>query len=543
MASDELDALLTAGVVGPDGTTTALTAKDISRILGQARGTGFGKGRGAPASPPGGDAEPPPTPRVEGLKTTSGDELGAAFDALEAGGAPAPPRPEPPRPEPPRPEPPPLNKATDRDALPTSVMAKAERPRAPAADVPDDEWGDGGAEEAPTNALPSRQPPAAGQTPVPGAEAGAPGATPGNASSSSGGAAWAAGQAAPFATPPQPPSAPASAPASAQVTPSVPASAPASARVTPGVPTSAPTTARVPPSVPASAPASAPALTPPSARVTPSAPAAAPASVPAPPPPPVQASVPASAPAPPPVQASAPASFPAPASPQVVPTSVPPPPSAMGARVHAGPSGAPPAVVDTPLVVPKSRTGLIAALVMSIITIVVVTIFLLLRSSNGEEPSRAPGVGKAAPGAATQAGNVAAASPAEAAARAALWRMAEGVRACSRNVLGDLPGTAPAIPSTFGQLKGGLYASAPNDYHSPVYSCTNFRQTEPQAFQIQWQIFKDKGEGMAIAWLDTNSDGKPDRALGLRAKLVKSGEVSLGEIEPLEPLPAVTSLR
>ncbi|WP_156338104.1 hypothetical protein [Chondromyces crocatus] len=131
-------------------------------------------------------------------------------------------------------------------------------------------------------------------------------------------------------------------------------------------------------------------------------------------------------------------------------------------------------------------------------------------------------------------------STSEAAARAALWQFAEGVRGCARTVIGELPGTAPAIPPSFSQLKGSAYTSGPNDYRSPVYGCTSFRQSEPQAFQIQWQAFKGGTEGMTIAWLDTNGDGAADRSLGLSVKLIKKGEIALGEaIEVLDPIPPV----
>jgi hypothetical protein len=187
---------------------------------------------------------------------------------------------------------------------------------------------------------------------------------------------------------------------------------------------------------------------------------------------------------------------------------------------------------------------MIAALVMSILTVIAITAFLLLRSPGGDDPSKrpAPTDTNALP-APPAPGRVSTApvAPAEAAARAALWRLAEGVRACARDVIDTLPGTAPAIPTSFAMMKGGVYASSAGDYRSPVYDCTGFRQTEPQPFQIQWQIFKGGSEGMAIAWLDANGDGSADRALGLRVKLVKRSQVVIGEnIETLEPLPAVS---
>lgn len=408
MASDELDALLTAGV-NPDGSTAALSAKELNRILKDVR-SGFGKKKSRASSPGLSKSdEAPPTPRVQ---RGSSDELGAAFDALEAGEkaeAPAPRRFAP------------LPSLGEKDSVPTRVVD----PASLEAEEPEGYWDEVDVEELPTAAMSPKRP----------------------------------------APPPYP---------------AVPRPPPLPGSVQPVTTSNSPT---LPPAGPASGTAGS-------------------------------------------------GSFPA-------PTTSPP----QSGSVQIRPSAMPPAVVaESPPVQSRPRTGLIAAVVMSIITILALTLFLLLRSSSGEPAQQRTG-DATAPGAGAQAGGAVSASPAEAAARAALWRMAEGVRACARNVLGDLPGSAPAIPASFNQLKGGVYASAPNDYRSPVYSCTNFRQTDPQAFQIQWQIFKDKSEGMAIAWLDTNSDGKPDRALGLRAKLVKAGEVSIGEIEVIEPLPAVSNVR
>ena len=223
------------------------------------------------------------------------------------------------------------------------------------------------------------------------------------------------------------------------------------------------------------------------------------------------------------------------------PVSVPSSSSAQGRNPGAS------VIVDEPTLAPMtraSRMGLIVALVVSALMVIALTAFLLTRSPGANQPSGegapssqpetppAPG-----PGAMTVPASV---SPTEAAAHAALWRLAEGVRGCASSVIGELPGTAPAIPPSFAQLKAGPYTSGPGDYRSPVYSCTSFRQSEPQAFQIQWQVFKGGTDGMAIAWLDGNGDGSPDRAIGLRVKLVKKGEITLGDqVEALEPLPPV----
>ncbi|WP_156040680.1 hypothetical protein [Chondromyces apiculatus] len=191
-----------------------------------------------------------------------------------------------------------------------------------------------------------------------------------------------------------------------------------------------------------------------------------------------------------------------------------------------------------------SRFGLILAIVVSVITVVAITAFLLTRGSGTPTPGSAPAPTAPAEPVPSrgqeETGDVSSAASTEAAARAALWQFAEGVRGCARTVIGELPGTAPAIPPSFSQLKSSPYQSGPGDYRSPVYSCTSFRQSEPQAFQVQWQVFKGGTDGMAIAWLDGNGDGAADRALGLRVTLVKKGEIAVGEsIEVLDPIPSV----
>lgn len=423
MASDELDALLEIAGTGVAGATAALSAKDLNRLLA-ARAAGFGKtGRAQSQATDNAPTAPPPPPPA--------DEVGAAFDALEASpdaSAALAPAPVPaPIPESADPDfgPTPIHQARDRDSLPTSVMDRPDRVETLA---PEEVWAEPAEDdddEKATARLPSWSPPAEPMPPLP---------------------------------PPPPLSPP---------------------RLSPPPPMS------------------------PAPRVSPSAP---------------------------PPWSSAPASS-APASSGNL---------QLGAArniVDEESTGLAP--------MPRaSRVGMIIALVISAITVIAITAFLLRGSPGDEKPSGdpAPSAGPQAPqaprpGSSVEPGSV---SPAEAAARAALWRFGEGVRACAVNVIGELPGTAPAIPPSFSQLKAGPYTSGPNDYRSPVYSCTNFRQSEPQAFQIQWQVFKGGNDGMAIAWLDQNGDGAADRALGLRVRFVKKGEVTIGEqIDALEPLPVV----
>jgi hypothetical protein len=193
------------------------------------------------------------------------------------------------------------------------------------------------------------------------------------------------------------------------------------------------------------------------------------------------------------------------------------------------------------------KAWMIAALTMSVFTVIGITTYLLLRSpaptgtTGGASPQQAERAPEAAPASTAGAGRSLPRGEAE--AREALQRLAAGVRACTRDVLGILPGTSPAVPASFQLMEGGAYTSVPEDYRSPVYSCTGFRHDVPQPFQIQWQVFKGGNDGMAIAWLDTDGDGKAERALGLRVKLIKRGEVEVADaVEVLEPLPAVANL-
>jgi hypothetical protein len=130
-------------------------------------------------------------------------------------------------------------------------------------------------------------------------------------------------------------------------------------------------------------------------------------------------------------------------------------------------------------------------------------------------------------------------TPAEAEARAALTRLGEGIATCARDTIGVLPGTSPAVPFTLALVQRGPYPSIPRDWSTPVWTCAKFRLEAPQRFQIQWQIVKPSLEGMGIAWLDDNADGKPDRALGFRATLKQRGEPEIGPIELLSPVPPV----
>lgn len=128
-------------------------------------------------------------------------------------------------------------------------------------------------------------------------------------------------------------------------------------------------------------------------------------------------------------------------------------------------------------------------------------------------------------------------------ARRALARFRDGIGTCVRDVISVLPGTSPAVPNAWALMKNGVYASAPSDYRTPVYSCAKYSETAPQPFQIQWQLGATPTEGLGVAWIDDDRDGKPDRAFGFTARLVKKKEVTFGEIGPLSPMPKVLPAR
>jgi hypothetical protein len=119
-------------------------------------------------------------------------------------------------------------------------------------------------------------------------------------------------------------------------------------------------------------------------------------------------------------------------------------------------------------------------------------------------------------------------------AREALLRLRAGIQACVRDIIGFLPGTSPAVPANLATLKAGPYASPPRDWSTPVWSCSKFRQAAPQRFQLQWQMTKPGAEGIAVAWLDDNADGKADRAFGFRATLKEKGHPEMGEVEAID---------
>jgi hypothetical protein len=122
----------------------------------------------------------------------------------------------------------------------------------------------------------------------------------------------------------------------------------------------------------------------------------------------------------------------------------------------------------------------------------------------------------------------------EAAARAGLEKLGEGIKKCVAKTIHVLPGTSKAVPSAFGFLKKGAYDPLINDWSSPFYACTGFKVDGPMTYAIQWQLDPTNDFGTGIAWLDDDGDGKPDRAFAFKATLVKRDVIDVGPIEPTD---------
>ena len=130
-------------------------------------------------------------------------------------------------------------------------------------------------------------------------------------------------------------------------------------------------------------------------------------------------------------------------------------------------------------------------------------------------------------------------STSEIEARKALSRLREGMGDCVRRVIGSLPGSSPAVPAAMKQTSGAGYTALPADWKTAVWSCAKFRYDAPMQFQLQWQSAKPGAEAVALAWIDDDGDGEPDRVLGFRATAKPTRDVDFGEITPMEMRPVL----
>jgi hypothetical protein len=121
------------------------------------------------------------------------------------------------------------------------------------------------------------------------------------------------------------------------------------------------------------------------------------------------------------------------------------------------------------------------------------------------------------------------------AAKKALRDLGDGLRECVKRSSMVLPGNSPAVPARLDQTAGSGYEVGLNDFHTPVWTCSMFHVASPMPFQIQWQLAKGSSEGLGIAWLDDDGDGRADRAFAFRATLKTRGQVEVGEVAPISP--------
>jgi hypothetical protein len=228
----------------------------------------------------------------------------------------------------------------------------------------------------------------------------------------------------------------------------------------------------------------------------------------------------------------------------------PPPPPSIGQHTplpHAYRPPEPPAAPKAdPRAAPSSSQPTFSKLTLAVVCATAVLLatgtVLLKRLFYGDKKTdRAQTTGLVLPAGAPQPPPP---GPIEVEVREALTRLRDGVQGCVKSNIGVLPGTSPAIPSKIAAAGGATgYASTIADWRTPVWSCARFSMSRPQRFQIQWQQQKVRTQGMGVAWIDENGDGKADRALGFRGTLKKRGEVELGEIEPIDASHPVTPTR
>ncbi|MFO0618358.1 MAG: hypothetical protein U0414_37540 [Polyangiaceae bacterium] len=138
------------------------------------------------------------------------------------------------------------------------------------------------------------------------------------------------------------------------------------------------------------------------------------------------------------------------------------------------------------------------------------------------------------PAPSASAGPTEALPEADAQARAALEKLAPLLAECAEKKIHNLPGGSPAVPDTFGWLKGGAYPATDANWNNPFFVCTTFRIIGPMPFVFQWQVDKPGVQGTALVWVDGDSDGKPDRAYAFTATMESKDKMTVGPIGPAD---------
>jgi len=186
---------------------------------------------------------------------------------------------------------------------------------------------------------------------------------------------------------------------------------------------------------------------------------------------------------------------------------------------------------------PRPRSALPTALVVAASAALAAGgIYTLIERGDETPPIAAPAVApEPPPRAEPTVARPPAPDPRVDAAKQALRTLGEGLRECVKRSAMVLPGNSPAVPTRLDQTAGRGYEVAVNDFRTPVWSCAAFHVDSPMRFQIQWQLAKGGSEGLGIAWLDDDGDGKADRAFAFRASLKQRGQVEVGEVEPISP--------
>jgi hypothetical protein len=83
--------------------------------------------------------------------------------------------------------------------------------------------------------------------------------------------------------------------------------------------------------------------------------------------------------------------------------------------------------------------------------------------------------------------------------------------------------SAPPVPASLGALRDGTYASKPEDWAAPGWSCLRFEQPMPQHYQYEVRSDPKAGTYEAIA-RRPSAEGRPASELFLRG-LMENGDL------------------